>query len=829
MAMETQTTSMEAGHDQGSMKFSRYRSVRRAATQKQPKQLNTSIPSAPSPPSAPATGSHHGTTSTTETNPAISRSMSRYRRQRAPTAPAMTAQPALPALLTHKTQVNGHNPLCIPEDQTAAAKAAHVPAMARNMTEPAKTTKNPFGDDAGANEDSEAERERHRLEAMARLTGETTKPAPTVADHRRVTPRAADGRRKHDDVQEGSRRHRRSEETPEPKRRSLKEKMKLAIPKDKSSTESSAVKSSEPPTGNHFTGVDAPVSAVNSGKRSVLVQYGRMSAKMSVMPSTRVQDLLVTASQCLTSEIDPLTFSMMESFNQLGLERPLRRYECVRDIMNSWAYDGENALIIVPASSIESLRLLDAQNVPSAPPPDVTVHLYYSRRPRKWDKRFVTLRSDGQVTVSKKEHGQDQSNACHLSDFDIYSPTPDFLRKKVQAPKKICQAIKSQQKSSMFLSTENFVHFFSTNDRAVAEQWHQAVQTWRSWYLVHKRGAGQSEDDEEVNSLHQRRLGSSHSKSSQPPQFKPLVDLDSGAEQDRASLQHSPLEEQLKSSKSKDLFSQKRRSRERGPPPSSFPKSLAESDSSGSAMQPTDGSPFSSSGLLGRTYTQRQQAMKEREEKDKRANEEPFISHGLVGNMSTRRGPVSQPASRSNTMTSAQAPDMAAVKRSLSVNRNKPLVDLTPAYQEPPQHARKGRGVAVEPGLPLIDAVTGPEPVGGIVPPPSTTWRRPPVPPEPALTAEPQTRKRSNTLRSTSNQRHHHTAPTSPVTPVDNAQPSESPFLANSLLARTAQLATASSLPVGHGVATGDRNASKPMLDLTPANPFAEGSLLRNL
>ncbi|RHZ53432.1 uncharacterized protein CDV56_104039 [Aspergillus thermomutatus] len=821
MAMETQTTSMEAGHGQGSLKFSRYRSVRRAATQKQPKHLDTSIPSAPSPPSAPAA----------ETNSSISRSMSRYRRQRAPTAPAMTAQPSVPALPTHTTQLKGYSPRRIPEDHTSAAKAAHVPAMARSMTEPAKATKNPFGDDAAAiEEDEEAERERHRQEAMARLTGETAKPALAVSAPRRVTSRAADDRRKHDDVQGGSWRHHRSEGTPEPKRRSFKEKMKLVIPKDKSSTESSAVKSSEPTTGNHFTGVDAPVSAVNSGKRSVLVKYGRMSAKMCVMPSTRVQDLLATASKSLTSEIDPLKFIMMESFNQLGLERPLRRYECVRDIMNSWANDGENVLIIVPAASIESLRLLDAQNVPAAPPADVTVHIYYSQRPRKWDKRFVTLRSDGQVTVSKKGHGQDQTNACHLSDFDIYSPTPEFLSRNVEPPKKICQAIKSQQKSSMFLSTENFVHFFSTNDRAVAEQWHQAVQAWRSWYLVHKRGAGQSEEDEEVNSIHQQRNGSSHSKSGQPHQFKPLVDLDSGTEQERAPLQHSPPQEHLKSSKSKDIFSRKRRSRERGPPPSSFPRSLAESDSSGPAMQPTDGSPFSSSGLLGRTYTLRQHAMKEREEKEKRANEEPFIAHGLVGTMGTRRGPVSQPASRSNTMTSAQAPDMGGIKRSLSVNRGKPLVDLTPAYQEPPQHGRKGRGVAVEPGVPLIDAATGPEPVGGIAVPPSTTWRRPPVPPEPAPSAEAQNRKRSNTIRSTSNQRHHHTAPASPVTPVDNAQPSEGPFLANGLLARSVQLAAVqNSVPVGHGVATGDRNATKPMLDLTPANPFAEGSLLRNL
>jgi hypothetical protein len=33
----------------------------------------------------------------------------------------------------------------------------------------------------------------------------------------------------------------------------------------------------------------------------------------------------------------------------------------------------------------------------------------------------------------------------------------------------------------------------------------------------------------------------------------------------------------------------------------------------------------------------------------------------------------------------------------------------------------------------------------------------------------------------------------------------------------------------GHGVATGDRNATRPLLDISVDNPFVEGSLLRQL
>ncbi|EAW14888.1 uncharacterized protein ACLA_002990 [Aspergillus clavatus NRRL 1] len=836
MAMETQKPSMDTAHVQSPMKFSRYRSVRRAASQK-PKSLNTSVPPVPSPPSAPvtSTASHNGTGSTNDPPSAsISRSMSRYRRQRAPTATPATAQSPAPALPAHGAQLNGVYPQSIPETPADATKMAQVPAPSRRVPDAATTAK-VHGDGNAPAEDDEAEREKHRQDAMARLTGESNKPRLRRATtQERAVPRVADDRRKHD-ASDPLARCRKSDDSSEPKRRSLKERMKLVIPRDKSAE--SAAKAVEPAAGSYFTGVDAPVSAVNAGERNVLVQYGKMSAKLSVMPSTRVQDLLFMASRSLTSEIDPLNFILMESFSQLGLERPLRRYECIRDVMNSWAHDGENALIIVHPASLESLRSLEAQNVPVAPPADVTVHAYYSQRPRKWDKRFVTLRSDGQITVSKKEHGQDQTNACHISDFDIYALTLDSLRNNVKPPKKICQAIKSQQKSSMFLSTENFVHFISTNDRAVAQKWYNAVQTWRSWYLVHKKGAApvdEAEEIEDIDNSHQQRIGSSHSRSNQPRSFKPLIDLDSDhqAGADAAPPSTAVSDEPAKSSKSKDMFIRKGSSREHGPPPSSFPKSLvAEPDMSRSAAQSSEESPFSSGGLLGRTYTVRQQIMKDREEKEKRANEEPFTSNGLVGTLGSRRGPVSQPASRSNTMTSAQPPDLnGGMNRSLSVNRGKPLVDLTPVYQAPPQHSRKGRGVAVEPGVPLIDAVNGLDPVGGIAIPPSTTWRRPPVPPEPLSIPEMQTRKRSNTARSASNHRPYHAESASPMIPLDHSQSPDNPFLANSLLARTAQLAVVpSSGPVGHGVATGDRNATKPMLDMTPASPFAEGSLLRNL
>ncbi|PYH46306.1 uncharacterized protein BP01DRAFT_27913 [Aspergillus saccharolyticus JOP 1030-1] len=821
MAMETPDM-VAASQHAAPMKFSRYRSVRKAAS-KQPPSAAAAIPSnfnPPPPPLAhppiaalPAAVSHDHAANTDAAannsgNTAIQRSMSRYRRRIPPTAqqPSEAVPTSAPA---YKAQVaiNGTSvppPPPYPQERSEDSDMARI---RQKLALRLATREKQVPDDS---EDEDSERDRHRRNAMDRLTGgEDVSPSNPFETTVREKPAKDVQEKRANDGTVASRRTSR-----EPRRRSLK--VATAKPTQVKGSKDDSSASSPAETSPVAQFPDAPVSAVNARERRVLVQYRKTSMKICVNPSTSAQDILTTGMNYMAKGEDPGKFILMESFADLGLERPLRRYECVRDVMNSWAHDEQNSLIIVPAASLDALALLDAQNVSQSQPTDATFYLYYSQRPRKWDKRYVTLRSDGQVTISKKETGQDHTNVCHLSDFDIYSPTASSLANNVKPPKKFCQAIKSQQKSTMFLTTENFVHYFSSNDRDMADNWHKAVQTWRSWYLVNMRGVGKSsETDNTTSSDESYRAG----KRSQKPLLNPFEETSNEV---KAPAMFAV--ERTQSKKVKELFSHKKSTRERGPPPTSFPKILTgEADLT---AESSDEATFSASGLLGRTYTMRQRAMKEREEQEKRDNEER-LRQGLVGTMGARRVHAG-PSSRSNTMTSTHAPDFSAVKRSQSV-KAKPLVDLTPVYGEPPQHIRKGRGVTVDPGVPLIDAATGPEAPGGIQIPSATTWRRPPMPAEPMSAIEPRTRKRSNTARSINGQqRYHHTAPNTPISPVELPSVRDGPFLPHGLLAR-AQPAPAPGPPVGHGVATGDRNATKPMLDMSPENPFAEGSLLRGL
>ncbi|KAK2865112.1 hypothetical protein FQN49_003904, partial [Arthroderma sp. PD_2] len=261
-------------------------------------------------------------------------------------------------------------------------------------------------------------------------------------------------------------------------KRGLKDKISHPVPVDVN----------EPPSRSG-PGVDAPVSAVNAGERKVTVTCNESFISLPITPTTQAEDLIYSAANCLAEKITPESAIIVESFQQLNLERPLRKYEHVRDVMNSWNTDAQNSLKIVTDPDPNIIPALLAKSAPRNQPADISFNLYHCQRAGKWDRRCVTLRADGQVTISKKQGSSDSTNICHISDFDIYTPTRKEY-KRLKPPKPLCFAVKSQQKSAMFLSTENFVHYFCTKHEDVGGAWHNAVQEWRSWYLVNVLGEG---------------------------------------------------------------------------------------------------------------------------------------------------------------------------------------------------------------------------------------------------------------------------------------------------------------------------------------------------
>ncbi|MCJ1258026.1 hypothetical protein MMC24_005855 [Lignoscripta atroalba] len=590
--------------------------------------------------------------------------------------------------------------------------------------------------------------------------------------------------------------------------------------------------STKPPgSGAVVVGYDAPISAVNAGVRKVMVNCKQSSTFLNITPATTPVDIIRSAADAMSEEINATAMVLIESFKQVGLERPLRSYEHIRDVLNSWDQDDQNFLIIVPSPTGGNDEALDAKKVPVLQPDETSVHMYYSQRPGQWDKRWITLRSDGQVTVAKQKHGE-AKNACHMSDFDIYVPTARQLAKKIRPPKKLCFAVKSQQKSSMFLSTINFVHFFATSDESLAASWYKAVQEWRSWYLIHVMGEGQNRPTtvekstgelahkNQTDMISQKPRHQRHSSTAlAAEEIGPFKDL-----QEAKSMEHADaawpegrarfLADDI--SGAKVLHTRTRSTRAIGGPPVSFPTKLVNAANDGATpknspaprhrqnkpLREQSKEPFAATGVLGRTYSQRPKT---------RPNHE-------AGSAAHPRPPLEQNSQRTQECTLPIRPannePQALTRASSQLRKHKPLVDLTPQYHDLPQHVKKGRGIMPDqiPAGGLVDIATSPEVAIPI--PSASTWRRPGT--SNGVGTDTQ---RTATIRATDR----------PLLGSTEAmrKDDEEAFITGGLVAKVGL--SQGDRGQGKGCMTGHREMKCPMLDISEPSTYMPGSLLASV
>ncbi|KPM36375.1 hypothetical protein AK830_g10192 [Neonectria ditissima] len=240
-------------------------------------------------------------------------------------------------------------------------------------------------------------------------------------------------------------------------------------------------------------GVASSSSASNTHVQRVTVRCLSSTINLPITPDTSPVDVLYSTANLTSHDINPKTSVIVECYVDLGLERRLRRYERIRDVMNSWDRDQQNSLLVLTTDISENNADLDIDSVARTPnpPPGFTLQLYHSSRPGKWNKRWVTLLESGQMFASKKPDAKasdkDSTVLCHLSDFDIYTPRESEVKRHLKAPRRFCYAVKSQQKTVVFPNGENFVHFFCAEDAQLAQRFREHVQGWRSWYLVTKQ------------------------------------------------------------------------------------------------------------------------------------------------------------------------------------------------------------------------------------------------------------------------------------------------------------------------------------------------------
>ncbi|VBB76186.1 Putative protein of unknown function [Podospora comata] len=182
---------------------------------------------------------------------------------------------------------------------------------------------------------------------------------------------------------------------------------------------------------------------------------------------------------------------LIEQYNAFGLERPLRRQERLRHVMDTWGPDSKNTLALSHDGPPHGLKL-DLEGAPQTreAPPGFCLFMYY-RGPGpkfKWVKRYIILYEDGRMIASKssnpKRGDKDVVAICHLSDYDMYHPTEAQLRRHLKPPKRNVIAMKSQERINTFENTDKYVQYVSAEDKEIIRKFQSHVQAWRNWHLA---------------------------------------------------------------------------------------------------------------------------------------------------------------------------------------------------------------------------------------------------------------------------------------------------------------------------------------------------------
>jgi len=530
----------------------------------------------------------------------------------------------------------------------------------------------------------------------------------------------------------------------------------------------------------------------------------------------------------------------MEWFKKVDIKRPLRNYEHVRDVMNSWDSDEQNELIIVDSAvdGIDQEELL-SYGVPDKRPEGMACMINYSSRPGKWAKRYLILRPDGQLVIAKNEKTKDQENVCHLTDYDIYTVTQAKIA-RVKPPKKICFAVKSLQKSNIFADESQYVHFFCTNDKGIANTFWKALQSWRSWYLKYQKGEGLKKSPATKKVLDGAGIlpgGPSHNRGEsvgshyQLGAFTSLIDMgDFNKKLDEIEVHRPgeyPDDAPLSKLGSQAMHARRRSVRVKQPPPTSrglaalatnnAPEESARQNSTPQSAKPQEEETFSAGGLLGRSYTTRQRAVQDREQKLNGAFTE---GPSLISNMDRLAAQANESGLNRSSSTRSNhhkrtSSDMRRTASKRIPGMPQPLVDLTPQYRPPPQFAKQGKGFNPGAGAgPLVESATSME--EAIQVPSSNDWRARPRP-----TYGPGPNERTKSLKGRGEPLAAHTFNNHNGAPQDDREAFTGGLLSQAGYAQ-------GHAKVGRGVMDGSK-ARKPMLDFGADEQFQSGSLLANI
>lgn len=198
---------------------------------------------------------------------------------------------------------------------------------------------------------------------------------------------------------------------------------------------------------------------------------------VEIGPQTNGKDVLdIIRSQGDLSDSERATGGWMvfELCQDFGMERPLRNFEILSHVSNSWNKERTTNAFMVKRTPLASPLLSIPVSLPRR-----TGYVEYESKKGKWSKRWLELREHG-LWLSKRQ-GKDDEFLCSLSGFDAY-----ILTKPYKAPYSFTFAVKSTERITLFENKSDYLHVFACPQEN-GMPWIEAILLARSYILYQEK------------------------------------------------------------------------------------------------------------------------------------------------------------------------------------------------------------------------------------------------------------------------------------------------------------------------------------------------------
>ncbi|KAI3654829.1 hypothetical protein MP228_000209 [Amoeboaphelidium protococcarum] len=199
---------------------------------------------------------------------------------------------------------------------------------------------------------------------------------------------------------------------------------------------------------------------------------------------------------------DTSEWTLFEIINEYGLERPLRDFEIVTDVMTTWGKESPNSLLLKKYRYKDSLTAKGAKKSY----PKMCGWAYVELKKDKWQKRYLELKNDG-LYYSKDSKGGEETLLCHLDVYDVYT----LMRVKKKAPTKFCFAMKSQENAAVYENPFQYCYYLCVDSLDKMKDWVLSIRSAKSRKLyLESADSSQQQQQQQTPSQSARSSSSSH-------------------------------------------------------------------------------------------------------------------------------------------------------------------------------------------------------------------------------------------------------------------------------------------------------------------------------